>query len=328
MRIPRPLASSILGVFLAVRSSCGFATDTGLVFISNEGSNDLTVIDSRTNKIVKRLKTARQPREMHFNADRTKLYVVCGGDAAIDILDVAQSTVVGRLDASARSETFGIDEKLRRIYISNAPESSLDVVDIDQNVIIQKVQTGAEPDGILVSKDGRFVYVTSVKDDLIQLIDANGGYVVEATVVGTKPRRIVATPDGKELWATTELSGEVYIIDRANFSVAGKLIFLPPGQRKIDVTPVDLLMSPDGGTAYVSLGRAGQIAIVDVLKRTIDEYIPTGGLVQGLAMTRGGNTLYVADRFNDRIMAIDLKSRKTIASISVGRAPWSVVIDD
>ena len=83
-------------------------------------------------------------------------------------------------------------------------------------------------------------------------------------MVGTRPRRFAATPDGKELWVSTELSGEVYIIDREKFAVSGKIDFLPPGMRKTDVTPVDLRMTKDGKTAYVTLGHAAHVAVVDV----------------------------------------------------------------
>ena len=71
-------------------------------------------------------------------------------------------------------------------------------------------------------------------------------------------------PDRKELWVTAELAGEVTIIDRAAFKVLGKVEFLPPGMRKSDVTPVGLAMTKDGKTAYVTLGHAAHVAVVDV----------------------------------------------------------------
>jgi hypothetical protein len=62
---------------------------------------------------------------------------------------------------------------------------------------------------------------------------------VENVVVGTRPRRFAATPDGKELWVSSEVSGEVHIIDRDKFTIAGKIEFLPPAVQKTAVTPVD-----------------------------------------------------------------------------------------
>src|SRR6185312_15817065 len=118
--------------------------------------------------------------------------------------------------------------------------------------------------GVMVSQDGKIVYVTSEVGDLVHVVDAEQGAVVDDIVVGTRPRRFAATPDGKQLWVTTELSGEVYVIDRATNEVAGKLEFLPPGMRKTDVTPVGITMTGDGKTAYVTLGHAAHVAVVDV----------------------------------------------------------------
>ena len=129
---------------------------------------------------------------------------------------------------------------------------------------MHEVPTGAEPEGVFLGEDGKFLYVTSEVADRIHLVDAEGGHVTQDVVVGTWPRRFAATPDGKELWVTAELSGEVYIIDRANFAVSGKIEFLPPGMRKTDVTPVGLVMTKDGKTAYVTLGHAAHVAVVDV----------------------------------------------------------------
>src|SRR4030088_3789431 len=98
--------------------------------------------------------------------------------------------------------------------------------------------------------------VPSEVSDLVHMVDAEGGHVTQDVVVGTRRRRFAATPDGKELWVTAELSGEVYIIDRAKFAVTGKIEFLPPGMRKTDVTPVGLTMTRGGKTVYVTLGHA------------------------------------------------------------------------
>jgi len=137
---------------------------------------------------------------------------------------------------------------------------------------VQEVPTGAEPEGVFISDDGKTLYVTSEVGDLVHMVDAEGGHVVQDVVVGTRPRRFAATPDGKELWVTAELSGEVYIIDRAKFTVVGKIEFLPPGMRKTDVTPVGLAMTKDGKTAYVTLGHAAHVAVVDVPTRKIPGY--------------------------------------------------------
>jgi YVTN family beta-propeller protein len=199
---------------------------------------------------------------------------------------------------------------------------------MEENITVFEVPTGAEPEGVFVSEDGKTVYVTSEVGDLVHQVDAEGGYVTQDVVVGTRPRRFAATPDGKELWVSTELSGEVYIIDRDKFTVTGKIEFLPPGMRKSDVTPVGLTMTKDGKTAYVTLGHAAHVAVVDVPTRKIESYILVGKRSWGITLSKDGSKLYVANGFGDDVTVIDAKTRKAIISIPVGRIPWGVVIDE
>src|SRR5262245_25983126 len=118
------------------------ARDTGLIFVSNEKTNNLTVIDSKTYKIVKDIKTSRRPRDLHFNADHSKLYVACGDDDVIDVIDVAKLEVVAKLATGPSPETFAMDEVRRRIYVANEEGSSLSIIDMDQNIIVHEVPTG------------------------------------------------------------------------------------------------------------------------------------------------------------------------------------------
>jgi YVTN family beta-propeller protein len=143
-----------------------------------------------------------------------------------------------------------------------------------------------------------------------------------------RPRRIAATPDGKALWVTAELAGEVDIIDRAKFVVTGSIAFLPPGMRKADVTPVGLTMTKDGKTAYVTLGHAAHVAIVDVPARKVLGYILVGKRSWGITLSRDENTLYVANGLGDDVTIIDTKTRKAKISVPVGRVPYGVVVDE
>jgi YVTN family beta-propeller protein len=115
-----------LAAILLLVPAAAWTKDTGLIFVSNEKTNNLIVIDPKTYQIVKDIKVARRPRDMHFNADHSKLYVACGDDDVIDILDVAKLEVVDRINTGPSPETFAIDEKRRRIYVSNDEPSSLE----------------------------------------------------------------------------------------------------------------------------------------------------------------------------------------------------------
>jgi YVTN family beta-propeller protein len=98
--------------------------------------------------------------------------------------------------------------------------------------------------------------------------------------------------------------------------------------RKTDVTPVGLTMTRDGKTAYVTLGHAAHVAVVDVASRKVQGYILVGRRAWGITLSRDEKTLFVANGFGDDITIIDVKSRKAVISIAVGRVPWGVAVDD
>ena len=82
------------------------AKGTGLVFISNERSSTITVLDAN-DQVVKTMDTCARPRGMHFSLDRKTFYVACADDSLIAIYDVASQELLGRIINVAKPETFG-----------------------------------------------------------------------------------------------------------------------------------------------------------------------------------------------------------------------------
>jgi YVTN family beta-propeller protein len=110
--------------------------------------------------------------------------------------------------------------------------------------------------------------------------------------------------------------------------VVADIAFRPTGFRREQVTPVDLLITKNGEFAYVALGRANHVAVVEVETRKILDYILVGKRPWGLALTKDERLLYVANGLSDDITIIDTRSRKAIKSIPVGLVPYGILIDD
>ena len=120
----------------------------------------------------------------------------------------------------------------------------------------------------------------------------------------------------------------VNIVDVETLKLVGDVRFRPTGFRLEQITPVDILITRDGRTAYVALGRANHVAVVDVKARRVLDYVLVGKRPWGLALTKDEDLLYVANGLSDDITIIDTKSRKAIKSIAVGRVPYGILIDD
>ena len=163
---------------------------------------------------------------------------------------------------------------------------------------------------------------------MVHVVDVVDRQVKANIVVGNRPRRFALTPDGKSLWVTNELSGSVSIIDTATHKVTGELKFEPKGFRPEDITPVGIVMTTDGKTAYVTLGGANHIAVVDVDAKRVDEYVLVGKRAWGAALSRDEKTLFVTNGKSDDLSVVDTPSLKVKRSIPAGRVPHSVVVHD
>jgi PQQ-dependent catabolism-associated beta-propeller protein len=305
------------------------AAGTGYLFVSNERSNNILVFDpAKDYAVVKDIKTSRRPRDMHFNHDHTLLYVACGEDDVIDIIDVATLEVTDHIPTARSPEMFVFNKDETELYVSNEENSTVQIISIKDKIIVNEIPTGAEPEGVILSEDEKTLYATSEVADMVHVIDTDSGSVVDNVIVGTRPRRFVLTKDGKELWVSDELSGEVSIIDRATNQVIDTLTFVPPGFRPVDVTPVGMTINAAGDTVYVSLGRANHVAFVNTATHEIEDYVLVGSRAWGTQLSPDEKLLYVANGLSDDVSIVDVATRKNIRTISAGRIPHSVLVDE
>lgn len=312
-----------------VLSAGAEAKGTGYVFVSHEKTNNVAVIDPKQDyKIIKWIQTSRRPRDMKFRDSRRLLYVACGDDDVIDVIDVATLSVVDHIPTGPSPEMFELSRDERTLYVSNEEASAVQEISIADKTIVREIATGAEPEGIAVSADGKTIYATSEVTDMVHVIDAVAGVVTDNIVVGTRPRRFILLPNGKELWVSNELSGQVSVIDRATNQVSATLDFVPPGFRQVDVTPVGMTVTKDGSSAIIALGRANHVAFVDPISRKVKSYVLVGSRAWGVALSPDESTLYVANGLSDDLSIVDTTTRKAFRTVSVGRVPHSVLVDD
>lgn len=323
------LASLVLvSAVTAIASTTAWAKQTGAVFISSEKDNAITVLDSKSQQQIALIKTCKRPRHMQLTVNRERLIVLCGDDGKADIIDVAQRKVVDQLKLDEGAELFDLSPDGKTLYYTNEDAAHLSVVDLATRKPLKNIKVGEEPEGVKVTPDGKTVYVTSEVANLVHVVDVASGKVVKNIQVGARPRRFALTTDGKELWVTNELGASVSVIRTADHVVTATIKFEPKGFRADDVTPVGITMTQDGKTAFVALGRANHVAVVDVATRSVKNLILVGKRAWGLALSRDNATLYVANGLSDDMSIIDVAKGRALKSVKTGRVPHSVVVDD
>ena len=163
---------------------------------------------------------------------------------------------------------------------------------------------------------------------MVHVVDTSSWSLKANIQVGKRPRRFAMTPDKQELWVTSELDSSTSIIDTAGNAVKEVIKFSPKGFRAEDVTPVGIIMTADGKTAYITMGRANRVAVVDIPSRKIKDYILVGERAWNAELNRDESLLFVVNGLSDDVSIIDTGKGRVIKSVPVGRVPYMAIIDD
>jgi PQQ-dependent catabolism-associated beta-propeller protein len=179
---------------------------------------------------------------------------------------------------------------------------------------------------MMISPDGKILICTSETTNMAHFIDTSTREIVANVLVDSRPRFAEFKHDGSELWVSSEIGGTVSIIDPAKHVVTGKVTFSIPGLRSEAIQPVGIGMTKDDKTAFVALGPANRIAVVDAVTHTVTKYLLVGQRVWHIAFTPDEKYLLVTNGVSNDVSVIDVAAQKVIKSIQAGELPWGVTI--
>ena len=85
-------------------------------------------------------------------------------------------------------------------------------------------------------------------------------------------------------------------------------------------------MTKDGKTAFIALGPANRIAVVDGTSHAVKKYLLVGQRVWHMAFTPEENYLLVTNGVSNDVSVIDVAAQKVIKTIQVGELPWGITM--
>jgi YVTN family beta-propeller protein len=128
------------------------------------------------------------------------------------------------------------------------------------------------------------------------------------------------------VWASSEVGGTVSVIDVSARKVVQTIDFAIPGMRAEFIQPVGITMSKDGSQAFVALGPANHVAVVNTKTYKVSDYIIVGQRPWHMALSPDGSKLYTVNGFTNDVTVVDVKSLKPEVSVPVGRLPWGIAV--
>jgi YVTN family beta-propeller protein len=343
-------------LLIACSAACAEGTASYQVYVTNERSGDITVINGGDRAVATTIPVGKRPRGVHVSPDGKTVYVALSGtpieappqidahgnpvfakkkgkdddddddanaDKAADgigVVDVASRRLTVKLNAGSDPEEFALSRDGKRIYISNEDVKTASVINIGSGKLEHLIPVGQEPEGVTTTPDGKQFYVTCEAGGDIYVIETTGYTIAAHFKVNGRPRSVVFLSSGGIGFIPSESVGELNIIDTAN-AVVLKTIALPPGSR-----PMRVRLSIDEKKLYVSNGRAGTISVIDTHTYELLGTIKVGTRPWGIGVSPDGKWLYAANGPSDDVSVVDLQTNTEVARIKAGSSPWGIAI--
>jgi len=295
------------------------------LFISNEKENTISVIDSEKLEVVHTIKTGNRPRGIILSKDGKWVIVATSDDNRLQVFDAHTFEYVKDLPSGPDPELPILHASGNPLYVSNEDDNLVTVVDIHKGTIITDIPVGVEPEGMGMSPDGKVLVNTSETTNMAHFIATDGYKNLDNVLVDNRPRVAEFKSDGSEVWVSAEIGGTVTVIDAATRTIKGKIGFDIQGITKDAIQPVGVRFNKDNSKAFVALGPANRVAVVDAKTYKVEKYILVGQRVWNLAFTPDYKLLFTTNGTSNDVTVIDVATEKAIKSIKTGRYPWGVV---
>src|SRR4029077_991285 len=149
-----------------------------LVFVSNERSGDVAVIDGPTDDVVGTFPVGKRPRGIHATPDGRRVFVTLSGSPrmapgldenrapadktadGLGVIDPVARKLIDRWHVGSDPEQFAISKDGKFAFIANEDDASASIIDLDSGQPRGKIKVSEEPEGVGVNPATGEVYVT------------------------------------------------------------------------------------------------------------------------------------------------------------------------
>lgn len=293
------------------------------VYVTNSGSNTVSVIDASSNTVLSNIAVGTQPTGIALDTSAGRAYIVNTGDGSVSVIDTSTNTVIGfPVKVGNSPEGVAVHPVLKKAYVTNNIDNTVSVISVEKNSVIKTIQLGpgSRPRGVAVDALRSRAYVTNSGSETLTVIDTGSDTVVGAPVpVGGIPIGVTVDSASGRVYTANNSSGTVSVIDAATDSpTVIKSITLGP------VGPWGVSVYPAAGRLYVTNNGSGTVSVIDTVLLQLTGTIVSYAGPKGIALDTTSGFAYAANSGSNTLSVIDTAGNRVVALIRVGGSPEGV----
>jgi DNA-binding beta-propeller fold protein YncE len=208
-----------------VRPHCPlFGPKNGLLYVSTELDQSITIIDPKALKIVGKVPTGQEQSHMFtITKDGRRAYTANVGPGTVSVLDLESRKTLTVIPVSGQVQriSLSVDDKL--VFTSDVTKPQLAVIDTATNKVKTWIPMPGLGYGSAPTQDGKFLVIALPLINKVGVINLKSMQVAHTIDVPSKPQEVLISPDGQTAFVSCDQSAKVAVINIADWTVKGMI---------------------------------------------------------------------------------------------------------
>ncbi len=290
--------------------------DGGYLYVLNNASTSVSVINTSTNTVIKTITVGTNPRFAAITPDGRYLYVANFSSNSVSVINTSTNTVIKTITVGTNPRFAAITPDGRYLYVVNLNSDNVSVINTSTNSVEKTVSSGGSV-GIysILSPDGKYFYILNSYASSVSIMNTTTNTIVTTVTVGSSPYYASITPDGRYLYILNSgsSSNSVSVINTGTNMVIKTIT--------VGTSPSFSAVTQDGAYLYILNSSSNNVSVIDTSTNTVIKTIAVGTSPKFAAITQQGRYLYVLNSGSGSVSIINTVTNSVEATISVGSGP-------
>jgi YVTN family beta-propeller protein len=290
----------------------------GYAYVANETSNNVSVIKTSTNSVVKTVTVGSEPYDVAITPNGGYAYVTNQDSDNVSVIKTSTDTVVKTVTVGGDPEGVAITPNGSYAYVTNAGSNNVSVIKTSTNTVVKTVTVGGGASWVAFTPNGSYAYVTNAGSNNVSVIKTSTNAVVKTVTVGGEPLDVAITPNGSYAYVTNADSNNVSVIKTSTNTVVKTVT--------VSAVPVAVAFTPNGSYAYVTNEDSNTVSVIATNTDKVVKTVTVGTTPTDVAFTPNGSYAYVTNADSNNVSVIKTSTNTVVKAVTVGSSPIDVAI--
>lgn len=196
-------------------SALAYDAQNNNIYVANQGSNSVTVINGSTNRVIDTLNVGRGPTALAFDSVNGNMYVANAFSHNLSVINSTTENISDTIPVGTFPDGISVDPLNNMIYVANRNASTVSIINGTSGNDFLTIASGKYPSAVAFDPQNRYMYVTNFGSNSTSIINTTSDRIVGSFKVGTGPQGITYDPYNHHLYVANFVSTTLSVIGKS-----------------------------------------------------------------------------------------------------------------